>query len=328
MTTIVGTSEESPDIRDGTLPRLKMPSPADKHAAGGQVAPVPGFHAKIAAIEQSQKSIRERIGEIQRQLEYLDKKHIPDSQPWISFGPASSIEDLMPKFPSLREALRNDLQVLRDNLRDLAEEAKSLRRSALRGAALAATGEFDRDLEQLVRNAKATGKLDDHLIEKVRRASEDALRKWRAAVDKDPSKQNLTGLIGQVRQDMLVGLGESAGVVAALLSFGNGIGKIKHAAEKRFRATPTVENLKDYYHKTKTSLMVGGEGLEGMPPGQKRLRPEKSYLVKPGDSLSSISKLFYGTEGLWDFIYFHPPNLKVIGDNPERLPPGIQLQIP
>jgi len=326
MTRIVGTSDQIEDIRDGTLSRHKMPPPADKHATGAYVAPGPGVHAKIDAIRQSQENIRTRISEIQSQLEYLDQKHIPDSQPWISFAPASNIEDLKPKFPSLREALKNDLQVLRDQLRFLADETRTARRSGLRGTALAATGEFDRDLEQLVRNAKVTGRLDDHLLQRLRIASQDALRKWRAVVDNDPSPQNLKGLMAQIRQDMLVGLGDSAGVVAALISFGNGIAKIKQSAEKRFRANPTVENLKDYLGKTRTSLLVGGEGITGMPAGQKRLRPEKSYVVKPGDSLSSISKLFYGTEGLWDFIYF--PNLKVIGDNPERLRPGIELQIP
>lgn len=52
----------------------------------------------------------------------------------------------------------------------------------------------------------------------------------------------------------------------------------------------------------------------------------KSHKIKQGDTLSSISKQYYGTTAHWKLIY--TANKSKIGDDPDRLPDGIELTIP
>lgn len=137
----------------------------------------------------------------------------------------------------------------------------------------------------------------------------------------------MKGLLSQLARTMQVGLDERSDAAQdAWRSLGDCATKAKQSAEKRFRASPTVHNFRDYVQKAVTSMQLGGEGLAEMPTGLQRLRPEKSHVVKVGDSLSAISKLFYGTPSFWDFIFL--TNLESVGDDPERIRPNIELQIP
>jgi LysM repeat protein len=52
----------------------------------------------------------------------------------------------------------------------------------------------------------------------------------------------------------------------------------------------------------------------------------KVYVVKPGDNLSKISRVFYGNAGLWTKIY--NANKSLIGPNPNLIHPGQSLFIP
>jgi len=332
MSRILGASDQPQRIGDGHLAAHYRV----RGTAGTQPTHLPELSlttkSKLRSIERIQKSIREQIGEIEAQLKSLDERHISDSAPWMSFERASSFEDWVNKNKaamaqplSLRAALQNDLQLLRDQMNDLQARARQVERSNLRGLALVASGDFERDVTKLIDHAKKTGTLDEHLIAVIRADADRALSQWQAVVDSDPSSKNIRGLLSQVRKGMLVGIDDDA-TRAALASVGNGVAKNRRFAEQRFRATPTVENLKKYLGKVRESLLLGGEGMTGVPPARARLRPESSYVVKAGDTLTSISKLFYGAEGFWDSILF--ANLQVIGKDPERLRPGIVLKIP
>ena len=50
------------------------------------------------------------------------------------------------------------------------------------------------------------------------------------------------------------------------------------------------------------------------------------YTVRSGDSLSTISQRFYGSQGAYPKIYYS--NLQTIGPNPNVLRPGEKLFIP
>ncbi len=52
----------------------------------------------------------------------------------------------------------------------------------------------------------------------------------------------------------------------------------------------------------------------------------KTYVVKPGDSLSKIAKLELGNSSVWNKIY--QLNKKVIGSNPNAIKPGQKLVLP
>jgi len=52
----------------------------------------------------------------------------------------------------------------------------------------------------------------------------------------------------------------------------------------------------------------------------------KTYVVKPGDSLSKIAKLELGNSSAWNKIY--QLNKKIIGSNPNAIKPGQKLVLP
>ncbi|MCC6680164.1 MAG: LysM peptidoglycan-binding domain-containing protein, partial [Phycisphaeraceae bacterium] len=51
-----------------------------------------------------------------------------------------------------------------------------------------------------------------------------------------------------------------------------------------------------------------------------------AYVVKAGDTLSSIADQYYGDRGLWSTIY--SANKTKIGSNPDKLKAGMELTIP
>jgi nucleoid-associated protein YgaU len=52
---------------------------------------------------------------------------------------------------------------------------------------------------------------------------------------------------------------------------------------------------------------------------------QKFYIVRKGDTLSKISKMYYGSSGKWYKIYEANRNLL---DDPDMLRPGMKLHIP
>jgi hypothetical protein len=48
-----------------------------------------------------------------------------------------------------------------------------------------------------------------------------------------------------------------------------------------------------------------------------------SYTVRPGDSLSAIAGHLFGNPAKWPYLY--DANLRVVGDNPDRIVPGMVL---
>ncbi len=340
---ILGASGQAEDIHDGTLCRQKSPCPGPAGRDSAGASPAAALN-KVNSIRWSQEAIRRRMRQLENQLKYLDEKHVPDSHPWITFGilgredqiPMTGRRQLMSgylpgmensEFPSLRAALQHDVQVLRGYLRQFEREAAQARRVALRRAALDSSASFDHQLLHLLRDAEKSGELDSQQLESLRGASDRALRRWQKIVERDPSPENMKGLLSQLAHSMQVGLDEGSGAARdAWASLGNSASKVTRAAEQRFRANPSVESFRRYFEKAAASLQLGGEGIAEMPSYVPRLRPEKTYLVKPGDTLAGISKLFYGGPGYWDFIYMQ--NLKEIGESPEQLSPNIVLQIP
>lgn len=60
-------------------------------------------------------------------------------------------------------------------------------------------------------------------------------------------------------------------------------------------------------------------------------RPGYDYIVKQGDSLSTIAVQAYGCDGgpgCWGPIYDYEPNKQIIGNDPNHIQPGMRLYIP
>lgn len=63
------------------------------------------------------------------------------------------------------------------------------------------------------------------------------------------------------------------------------------------------------------------EDRPSLPTGE-----EHSYVVQPGDSLSTIAKMAYGDEQLWPFLF--DVNQEAVGSNPDMLSAGVTIQVP
>jgi hypothetical protein len=143
-------------------------------------------------------------------------------------------------------------------------------------------------------------------------------------VKKNPSKKALRGLVGDIAVLQLYGTDEEKekeGMNAAVECGGI----LKDKSEKTFRSTPTKESFEKLLE-SKVDYQALGGSEEDPLRGVRRLRPPGPYTVAPSDTLSSISKMFYGSEGYWDVIYMN--NVRVIGNNPDFIHPGITLHIP
>lgn len=66
--------------------------------------------------------------------------------------------------------------------------------------------------------------------------------------------------------------------------------------------------------------------LTRRPDAVMQVQGEVSYVVRSGDTLSSIAKQFYGEPNSWPIIF--NANQELIGRNSNRIKPGMKLQIP
>jgi hypothetical protein len=326
MQKISGFSAQNEDIRDGTGPLQKIPSPGPigKHSTAHHSAFNPYSRnvasRKISSIQKTQLAIRQRIKEIKTPL---DEEAVPQSQSWKRLK-ISSFKDLQSDFSARWEGLMKDIQTLREHLQDLVRETERFRPDSESSVSLSSMGD---DFERLLLNAQKTGKLDPSQLENLRVMSEQHVASWTAVVQANPSLDSMKDLVAHL--GVACHLGQSSEVTQdGWVALKDAASKLTQSAEKQFRDNPTTKNFQDYYEKALISLKVGGDGPTlDIPAGVKRLRPDENvYVVKPGDSLSSISTRFYGTPSFWDVIYML--NRKEIGDNPDRLAPNLKLEVP
>lgn len=84
---------------------------------------------------------------------------------------------------------------------------------------------------------------------------------------------------------------------------------------------------------------VIGENANILLPGSELLIPEldelihhrpgvQTHVVQPGESLSSIARLYYGPEHAAHWITLYNHNRETIGESPDRLAAGMELVIP
>ncbi|KHF35864.1 LysM domain/BON superfamily protein [Paenibacillus sp. P1XP2] len=85
------------------------------------------------------------------------------------------------------------------------------------------------------------------------------------------------------------------------------------------------------WRELKAAKLAGGNQGKSSSTVNKKARVDlkeksKTYVVKPGDSLSKIAKLELGNSSVWNKIY--QLNKKVIGSNPNAIKPGQKLVLP
>jgi hypothetical protein len=102
------------------------------------------------------------------------------------------------------------------------------------------------------------------------------------------------------------------------------------STSKGFVANASNRNMMKELAKSEPDLYIALSGSQStFNPFAVSLEPEtidiKTVVVAKGDSLSSLSAKYYGTEEYWPLLY--RKNFKVVGPNPNRITPGMQLQV-
>jgi hypothetical protein len=288
------------------------------------------FHQKqqlagrLKTVQDAQKRISEKMQLIQAQLKKL--KDVPVSQPWVSFGRVHKIEDLKSSFPDLRTALRHDLRILKNTMRTLKVSEKNLKTAMVRKTALQDSRDFKKRLEKALKEAEKSGQLDENELRNLLNESEHILEGFVNLLEANPSEENIGLVFSEMEVPLLLGSDSDSGKCGRALRAAGKAAKILYERdEQRFRKKPDVGNFSKMLNSKARGYLVGGE-VDQEPKNWKSAPPGTVHPVAPGDSLSAISKKYYGDPGFWDIIYME--NSGIIGDNPDVLRVGLHLNIP
>jgi nucleoid-associated protein YgaU len=103
--------------------------------------------------------------------------------------------------------------------------------------------------------------------------------------------------------------------------------EIEDKKKDGFRKMPNAQNYRVWTDSRADSQNLGVDRPERDPLADvKRLRADKRYTTVAGDTLSGIASKFYGRADLWYVIY--ELNRGATEDNPDKLLPGLTLEIP
>jgi nucleoid-associated protein YgaU len=215
-------------------------------------------------------------------------------------------------------------------LKNLGIEINRIKRSTVAKEATAsakrATGEFNKELEKILKDGEKNGELDNRKVAELQDESDAAVDSWLNALNSNPSKENMVGLLETLSTRGLIGLDPVKEVEAFRLLM-QAADTQNRTAERNFRNHPTAENFRTLLNRSSDSQQLGGEGLRllEMVP-LRRVRPGKTHCVRPGETLAGIANYYYGKVHLWSVIYLK--NSVIVGNNPNKLSPGIVLTIP
>jgi len=148
---------------------------------------------------------------------------------------------------------------------------------------------------------------DFHLTssEEAFRSLSNAGAKWveqaKDRFSKTPTVDNLKFLLNKVARAALLGTNDEALEISGVLE--QNAEKAMKNAEDIFRHKPTVENYESMEQIERFCLQLGKQPLAYPPAGMPPVPPGTAYVVNPGDTLSGISKKYFGSPGYWDVIY-------------------------
>ena len=272
--------------------------------------------SRIRRIQAQQDEIQKYVRTVLNELERIESGELWDY--WVIIRESG-------KFSTHREQLGERLNALRRQLARLKRQRREVRIAILESNARKLGRENRMAAREIVRRAeKRGGELSSDEERKLRQRTKATLH---AAIDvlrKKPNRSNMKFVLQSLSDAMVVGGDESQ----AFKALGNAASIRYRAVESIFRKKPSGENMRKMMKAYAEGSMFGGAagGFPPKPDGLKVPWPERTHLVKPGETLAEISKKHYGSAGYWDIIYIE--NYGLIGDNYRQLRPHTVLQIP
>jgi hypothetical protein len=275
-------------------------------------------HQKIRSIRNAQRKIRDRIKQIIKQLKHLES--IPGSQPWVTFRRVQTIKELNSPHHTLKSALKQDLIVLKSELRQLHRDVLNVRLQP----AERANQDFEKELERTLKVAEKDGTLAEGDLVELRAKAESVLQQYVNILKVAPTEKNIERVLSKAETPLLLGSDTDSGTCGKALNAVAGASeKLVAHKDRLFRKNPTVDNFDKLLQSKANAQLVGGR-ISWQPKNWKPART--THKVRAGETLSILAKRYYGNMGHWDVIYLE--NFGVIGDDLKKLRVGITLTIP
>jgi hypothetical protein len=149
-------------------------------------------------------------------------------------------------------------------------------------------------------------------------AGKENLEKAKRKLGQAPSNKNARELIRAATN--LEMLGDDSATAGALRQTLAWVESEKDKAEKRFRSVPSTENLRAMLMAEITCVEMGGTQIKNPPNGLKRVKTGTQHTIANGDTLSGISRAYYGSFSFWDVLVRANAEL---WKTPDRPPTGV-----
>jgi hypothetical protein len=273
---------------------------------------------RIRQIEDQQKAIEKYIGNVLFDLGRLDRGELVDY--WVHIKNSG-------KSTSYRRVLEDRLAQLRRHMRQLNRQKRDVRIAVLRNTARKIGSTNRIAARKILQRAEKRGELTSDEERKLVQYARQTMRASLRLLDKNPSRRNIRAALNAAGDYMKAG-GDESGSKEAFKALAKAAARRYRRAEHDFRKNPNGQNLKRLL-RAHAQGDVLCQGFMEFPPKPQGLRvswPERTHVVKKGETLPTISKLYYGSEEYWDIIFV--ANYGLIGDNYKHLRPDVALYIP
>jgi len=272
-------------------------------------------------IKAKRYRIKQEIDRVKSLLLQIEQGKISANTPFISTKRVSEVIELRSPYKTFKEALQHDLKELQYHFNQLKRDMVVAKEGIFKMNIANTQLQYDRHWK----SATKDGVLDQQEIEKGLELAQRALRDCIRLVKVNPSEANIGITLHWMEDALRNGADLDKGDSADALNAIKEASAIRYSqADNNFRKTPSVKNLDRALHELELTEILGAE-VSRKPAGWKPAGNIKHH-VRSGDTLSSLSKQYYGNIGYWDIIYFE--NFGSIGQNPNFLKVGTVLTIP
>ena len=289
---------------------------------------MPEIAQNIRTVRKEIKLVRKLIQQRIDKLLWVKKQKIPGSQPFVRMKRVSSTEEWCRKSKiylsnplPYKEELRQQIEQLKRLLKNLQASQRRLHAKNIRiqiGRTRQKIGRSLREIEKKIIQSEEDPEMWNDIHEMARRNTQRALSQLKT----NPSRQNLKIALSSFSDEIAMGICEGERYFSINDKINNAVKERLKDAEKRFRCIPSVENFLALFREVERAQRFLGDAQ----PEHAGWKPANDavHKVRKGDTLSGLSKKYYGKTYFWDIIFLKNAHLF---DANFRLLPKVQTII-
>lgn len=221
--------------------------------------------AALRQLRDAQQRIEAQIAAINRQLEQIESRKMPDSQPFVTLKWVSGIEDLATPRKPLRQALKDDLAELRRQIAQLRSSAGDIGRRnpwietwRARRRALSTSTDIRRRIQEALRDQERSGKMDEEALAGLVDEAKKNLERFVIILERDPSKENARYTLRELEVPLIFRSQCRTGACDKAMAALQGAGKRwVEQAKERFVKDPTPGNVRTLLEDAASATIVG-----------------------------------------------------------------------